>query len=137
MAPAYGHRRPGCSRGVHYPRGVAAAGSRSYCARGFCGLPVTRGGAVSTGNWVRTHESATTRIESLDGIEWGNGDPPRRWHRCRPQTRGWIGPDYTERCNCGAARMDPSGLWIHRNETRTARKKQQREDALPRVTVTC
>jgi len=92
---------------------------------------------VSDGMWVCTHDHGGTRIESVDGIEWSKGEPPARWHRCRPQTRGWIGLDYTERCRCGAARMAPCGPWLNRNETRTARRKQQREDALPRVTVTC
>src|ERR1022692_4277303 len=77
-------------------------------------------------------------MESLDGIDWGNGRVPRRWHRCRAQSRGHVqGDGMVERCNCGATRLGGDGPWIHRNETRTARKKQQREDALPRVTVTC
>jgi hypothetical protein len=90
-----------------------------------------------TETWVRTYDNGTDYIESLNGISWGDGALPRRWHRCRAQTRGWMNLDYVERCNCGATRLSPSGPWIHKNETRDSRERQKREDAKPRVTVIC
>jgi len=71
-----------------------------------------------TETWVRTYDNGTDYIESLGGVDWGDGTIPRRWHRCRAQTRGQVQGGYTERCNCGASRPSKRGLWVGRNETR-------------------
>lgn len=87
-------------------------------------------------NWVRTWENGGDYIESVDGIMWGTGALPRPWHKCGPQTRGWLGLDYTERCNCGATRFSNSP-WMHKNETRQGRKRQRRDEKAPKEQVTC
>jgi hypothetical protein len=87
--------------------------------------------------WVRTFENDGDYIESLGGVMWNDARLPLPWHRCRTRTRGRFGPDYVERCPCGAARMSPGGPWVERNETRKARARARREARLPRVQVTC
>lgn len=87
--------------------------------------------------WVRTYENGIDYSESLDGVIWADAPLPRRWHRCTPQTRGWLGANYTERCACGATRLRASGPWIYKNETRKGRKRQRREERAPKETVTC
>lgn len=58
--------------------------------------------------------------EHLDGVKWFEAPVPRRWHRCTPQTRAWIGLfTRVERCACGAIRID-EGFWHNKNETRKA-----------------
>src|ERR1700689_4726763 len=89
------------------------------------------------GNWIRTWENGSDYIECLDGIMWGKSVLPRRWHYCTPQTRGWIGVNYTERCNCGAWRDHCDEKWIRKNETRDHRKRDRRLARLPLITVTC
>jgi len=57
-----------------------------------------------------------TMIEHLDGVPWHQAPKPRRWHRCWPQTRGWMNYFTTvDRCACGAVRLDDSPPWINRN----------------------
>lgn len=87
--------------------------------------------------WTLTYKSGFDYIESLGGVMWNKAPLPLPWHRCRTQTRGWIGPGYVERCPCGATRLSPAGPWIERNQTRQARARQRREGRLPRVQVTC
>jgi hypothetical protein len=86
--------------------------------------------------WVRTYENGSGYIESLGGVMWNKSPLPPRWHRCRPQTRGWL-TGYAERCACGATRLSPGGPWLERNQTRKARARKHREDRLPRARVTC
>jgi hypothetical protein len=87
--------------------------------------------------WTRTYENGSDYIESLGGVTWNAAPLPLPWHRCRTQTRGWIGPGYVERCPCGATRLSPAGLWLERNQTRKSRARKRREDRLPRARVTC
>jgi hypothetical protein len=87
--------------------------------------------------WVRTYEKDLDYIESIGGVMWGDGPLPYPWHRCEPQTRGWMGLNYTERCNCGAIRLSTRGPWMERNSTRQDRKRRRREAKMPRVQVTC
>lgn len=66
-----------------------------------------------------------TAIEHFDGIPWYDAPIPRRWHRCKPQSRtcfdaGWAGRDAIERCACGAIRYQ-RGVWIRRNDRRRGR----------------
>jgi hypothetical protein len=68
--------------------------------------------------WIRTDEYGLDYLESAGGVLWADAPLPRRWHRCRPQTRGWIRAGYTERCACGAGRLAAHGRWAWRNERR-------------------
>jgi hypothetical protein len=87
--------------------------------------------------WIRTYENGADYIESIGGVSWNEGAPPYPWHRCEPQTRGWIGLGYVERCCCGAIRARPRGPWADRNRTRRDRKRKRREARMPREQVTC
>jgi len=61
---------------------------------------------------------ATLELEHRDGVPWWSAPLPRRWHRCRWQTRGWVGLSAgMERCACGAARY-PGRAWLFRNARR-------------------
>lgn len=61
-------------------------------------------------------------IEDLDGIDWLDAPTPSLFHRCKPQTKGWMGGvRYIQRCACGATRLSERGPWIGKNETRIAR----------------
>lgn len=68
--------------------------------------------------WVEGYRSEDGKVEThhLDGVEWWNAPVPRRWHRCAPQTRGWINYfSLVERCACGAIRLDGRTHWMDRN----------------------
>ncbi len=70
-------------------------------------------------NWVRTFEGEYfDYIESIDGIDWADAPLPPRLHECKPQTRGWIGLFYAERCACGAVRLGTHRPWMEKNQTR-------------------
>lgn len=95
-----------------------------------------------TTNWVLTYEGGeglnNTRIESIDGIEWADAPLPYPWHKCTPQTRGWVGLNYTERCACGGIRLDGRyGHWMEKNATLKSRQRERREAKMPRVQVRC
>lgn len=87
--------------------------------------------------WVRTYEHGPEWVESLGGVTWGTGKLPGWLHRCKAQTRGWMGSGYVERCNCGAIRLATDDPWMQRNQTRIARRRKRRDDRKPRVPVTC
>jgi len=93
-------------------------------------------GLVMSEAWIRTYEHGADWIESLDGIDWADAPLPYPWHKCTPQTHGWFGLNYTQRCACGATRFNGS-RWMEKNQTRKARRKEQAEAKLPRVQVTC
>jgi hypothetical protein len=57
-----------------------------------------------------------------DGVPWWDAPLPRRWHRCWPQTTGWVGMTRTQRCACGAMRTGFDRGWSFRNETRKAQR---------------
>ena len=67
--------------------------------------------------WVPGFTSEETSIEHLDGVAWHEAPIPRRWHHCKPQTRG-VMHYFTEveRCTCGAIRLNGDGHWMERNE---------------------
>lgn len=54
-------------------------------------------------------------LEHRDGIDWLYAPKPWRFHRCRPQTRGWVGWDHVQRCACGAIRLREDYPWMDRN----------------------
>lgn len=54
-------------------------------------------------------------IQDKNGISWHEAPRPSRFHRCKAQTRGWIGFDLVERCRCGAIRRGRDRFWIHKN----------------------
>jgi hypothetical protein len=91
--------------------------------------------------WVTTHKHGEglrqTTIEDLDGVSWHDAPLPSRWHHCKPQTRGWIGLNYTERCACGAIRLSARDPWMEKNQTRHGRARQRRDERAPKETVTC
>jgi hypothetical protein len=65
--------------------------------------------------WVVDEDArGITDAEHLDGIPWYDAPIPRRWHRCKAQTRGWYKLDYVERCACGATYI--MGGWVRKNE---------------------
>lgn len=57
-------------------------------------------------------------IEHKNGIPWHEAKLPFWIHRCKPQTRGWMGYFRSvDRCACGAVRRD-EGHWFEKNERR-------------------
>lgn len=56
-------------------------------------------------------------IQHLDGIPWHDAPVPSRWHRCQPQTMGYLNYfTLIERCACGALRRDRDHLgWTDKN----------------------
>jgi hypothetical protein len=68
---------------------------------------------------IRDERAAASRAEAdikhVGGVTWYDAPKPRRWHRCKVQTSGWIGFDLVERCACGAIRRNGRGGWFERN----------------------
>jgi hypothetical protein len=67
----------------------------------------------NTPAWARESSGWT---QHTDGIPWWDGDLPagwwsRRFHTCRPQTRGVHSWEYTEYCRCGAVRFGEVAFW--------------------------
>lgn len=87
--------------------------------------------------WIRTYEHDLDYIESINGVSWADAPLPHPWHRCKTQTRGWFGLNYTERCACGATRYAARGPWMEKNETRHHRARDRRNARAPKETVTC
>ena len=71
--------------------------------------------------WVCSYRDGMNWLEDLGGVPWHKAPLPRRWHRCRPQTRGMMAGGYVERCPCGAIRLSTSGPWGRKNQTRQDR----------------
>lgn len=71
--------------------------------------------------WVRTYERGLDHLEALGGVHWFDAPLPRRRHQCQPQTRGFFGVNYVERCACGAYRESARLSWLNRNERREDR----------------
>ena len=60
-------------------------------------------------------------IEHLDGVPWHEAPQPRRFHRCWPQTQGWVNYfDRVRRCPCGAIKGDGTH-WMEKNSRRSKR----------------
>lgn len=76
-----------------------------------------------TWDWTRDYEDGAEFLEHRGGIHWNHAALPPRWHRCKPQTRGFMSGEVIERCACGAARFGPGSPWVNKNETRNARKR--------------
>jgi hypothetical protein len=53
-------------------------------------------------------------VEHKDDLPWFDAPKPRRWHRCRVQSTGWIDFTQYDRCPCGAVRIN-GRVWIERN----------------------
>ena len=70
-------------------------------------------------NWVMSYSNGLESVEDLDGVSWHKAPVPRRFHCCRPQTRGRLESEFrlVERCACGATRLDGSGPWMSRRRT--------------------
>lgn len=67
----------------------------------------------------------TPYMEHFHGVPWHEAALPRRWHKCFPQTVGWVGYyglTPVHRCACGATRTNPGFLadtgWQSKNERR-------------------
>lgn len=54
-------------------------------------------------------------VNNKDGLWWYEHPKPRRFHRCRPVTKGFALGGYVERCACGAIRPANHGPWIEKN----------------------
>lgn len=72
--------------------------------------------------WVREYDRNGEWLENLNGIHYADAKRPFRWHRCRPQTRGFLSREIVERCACGGYAFDGIGPWIKRNSRMSARK---------------
>lgn len=59
--------------------------------------------------------SGEVEVEHLRGVPWYDAAVPSRFHKCRPQTRGWSNY-FTRifRCACGAISRDGRN-WDERN----------------------
>lgn len=71
---------------------------------------------LNTMSWVREYmgPDGLEYLDHVDGVGWYDTPRPRRlWHRHSAQTRGRFDDRLTERCSCGAARLDGSGPWIN------------------------
>jgi len=71
-------------------------------------------------NWVLEYrsEDGTVELENLDGVPWEIAPLPRRFHRCAPQTRGWISMfTRIKRCACGGINYGGIG-WFEKNSRR-------------------
>jgi hypothetical protein len=57
--------------------------------------------------------------DDVGGVNWYDAPVPRRWHKCKPQTKAFIAERgwYVERCACGAIRHERDG-WLDRNTKR-------------------
>jgi len=78
-----------------------------------------RGGktdSTAAGTWITEYDSDDTVVEHLDGVSWSEAPLPRRWHRCRAQTRGRTGFILVRRCACGA--IDLGLGWDQKNARR-------------------
>lgn len=58
---------------------------------------------------------------SREGVAWHDAPLPRLLHRCRAQTRGWVGFTQIERCACGAMRSSTFHWWSGYNTRRRFR----------------
>lgn len=69
--------------------------------------------------FVLTYQSEDKMTERWDyhGVDWYDAPIPRRFHRCRVQTDGWVDFTHIQRCACGAIRIYDSG-WSDRNSRR-------------------
>jgi hypothetical protein len=76
-------------------------------------------------NWVCTFENDGDYMESIEGILWADAPLPRKRHHCTPQTRGWFGVSYVERCACGAIRGSRYVDWEEKNRARKDRRKNR------------
>jgi hypothetical protein len=63
--------------------------------------------------WVQVGHTRDP-IYAWEGVWWDQAPKPRRWHRCRPQTWGWIGLSQFFRCACGAGSFD-GRTWTEKN----------------------
>ena len=60
-------------------------------------------------------------IKHLDGIPWHEAPLPPRFHRCKPQTKGWVGFSQVNRCACGAIKdVGTQRGWCEKNSRRKA-----------------
>lgn len=53
-------------------------------------------------------------IVNRDGVWWHEAPKPPRFHRCKPQTKGWATLDEVRRCACGGVSLN-GGRWFDRN----------------------
>ena len=72
--------------------------------------------STAAGTWITAYDSDDTAVEHLDGVPWSEVPLPRRWHRCRAQTRGRTGFILVRRCACGA--IDLGLGWDQKNARR-------------------
>lgn len=78
--------------------------------------------------WIKEPAYPSTKVfgpephEHLGGVPWFEAPIPRKLHRCKPQTRGYINYfTLIERCACGAIRMDDQDPWTDRNSAKRPR----------------
>lgn len=64
--------------------------------------------------WDREWVGDLDYVEHRGSVWWHDTAVPRRWHRCRAQSRGWVGLNYYERCACGGLNINRWG-WVERN----------------------
>jgi hypothetical protein len=66
-------------------------------------------GVEWAGKWLGTGQPVEVRHRN--NLPWYDAPLPRRWHRCRPQTDGWLNLTRVQRCACGAIRDVYRGRW--------------------------
>jgi len=80
-------------------------------------------------------------MEHLGGTEWLDAARPPWFHRCWPQTRGWVNRELVERCACGSLRFDGWGPWVRRNERKRSARQltivQASLAAVAAMAITC
>jgi hypothetical protein len=60
---------------------------------------------------------------------WIDAPLPRRFHRCKAVTTGFISGGVVERCACGAIRVQPPGMTMGGWSERNSRRKHERRQA--------
>ena len=61
------------------------------------------------------HDDGSAMMTNFRGVAWHAAPAPRRLHRCRPQSEGFINYfTLIQRCACGAISID-GGRWRGRN----------------------
>lgn len=68
--------------------------------------------------WTKSFSHGLQYVEDLNGVAWYDAPKPRRWHRCKAQTRGRFNDLAMDRCACGGVRYVGDDFWIERNSRR-------------------
>lgn len=73
------------------------------------------------GTWVVAYDNGRMCIEHLNGVPWHDAPLPKRQHRCKAQTRGFVNSQWVFRCACGSISIDRH-YWFDRNSRKKGKK---------------